>query len=259
MAQAMAEEKKTYTYDDDEFDAIVDGIVYNGLNLNAIRQKLADDDNRDGVIDLVMRGLIAYMRCGNNAEKLVKKVKNPKVGRDLIQNLKGLGIKKKTKDSADLSLPRLALAFLPALYLLRFRYEIQNKLQNQTSSSLAVRYKDLAFAGIPTFSENKDYLTFYDEFSALINKSKEEEKEEEEEDEGILGPAKPKKRKTDVAVAKAKKIHRPWMDVAKNGYVSDVKIHAIMDFALAVKKGEEIKINNIAEVVDKILDQYTKA
>jgi len=205
-------------YGEEDYHAILEDLEYLGLNLQKIRDSFKDEGGNHNVKPIIMI-LLSFMKVGNNADRLTKKVKKVGTGKEIKKILKKYNVQKRPKDSDTITMPRVALAFLPAYLVLRRIY--RDHLQKQTSSKIDVVYMDLSFAGVPAIHSMRGYLTYYNEFSKAIKSNEEGDSDSDEEQER---PRKKARRGIELLSDDEKK----WFDVACNGYASDTLIHQMM-------------------------------
>lgn len=219
-----------------EVSAVIDDLIYDGLNLEMIRKEFNKEGRSDeDVVDDVIACLISYMMVGNNAEKLTGKVADQRTGMKMKNRLKIIGVKTSPEANADITLPRSALAFLPPYYLLRLLFE--DKLQNQTSSVIPIRYKDLAFSGVPEIWNMNGYQTFHKEFNELIDTNT-------------------KKKSNKVTDGNTKEKEREqWVTIAQNGYSADTVVKELMENTLKMNP-EEVEFNHVREGIIQIIRIY---
>jgi hypothetical protein len=220
----------------EEVSAVIDDLVYDGLNLEMIRREFNKEGRSDkDVVDDVIACLISYMMVGNNTEKLTGKVTDQRTGMKMKNRLKTIGIKSSPETNTDITLPRSALAFLPPYYLLRLLFE--DKLQNQTSSVIPIRYKDLAFSGVPEIWNMNGYQMFHKEYNDLIDTNM-------------------KKKSNRVRDDNTKETEREqWVTIAQNGYSADVVVKEFMENTLKMNP-EEVEFNHVREGIIQIIRIY---
>jgi hypothetical protein len=147
----------------------------------------------------------AYAHIANNVAKLNQKRVDLDVSRKVMGAVNGMGIVKKATQKDHLTLPRIAIAFMPEYFI--YRSSMVTNLQNQTSSTAEVVYKDIIFHGCDAISSKPGYLQFHKEFSALIYKPGDD---------------------TDIADEKFLKNYNRWSKITQSGYKNDTGIHARM-------------------------------
>jgi hypothetical protein len=152
----------------------------------------------------------SYAHIGNNIAKLNRRRVDVDISSQVRDAVEDLNIVKVERTKEALTLPRLAIAFMPE-YLL-YRKFVTTDLQDQTDSTINVSYKDIAFAGCDLIRSMTGYEEFHKEFSSYIhNKGK-----------GV--------EITDAAFLKS---WSKWLKVAINGYRSDKEIHTAMSSAVS--------------------------
>jgi len=115
---------------------------------------------------------VAYCGVKNNIGKLGLKRMNLEWSKKLYDSMEEFGIKKKADSKETLTLPRLAISFMPEL--LAYRKYLGSELQHQTESSINVAYQDLAFCGCPSINGLPGYDIYHKEMSSYIYKPGEE-------------------------------------------------------------------------------------
>lgn len=186
---------------------ILPSIKYKGFDPALIRRIFVE--NSDDHIMFVKRLMICfsgYAEVGNSVGKLSTKRKDPEFAQRMAQVLTTLGIKKKAVTSDDLTLPRLAIAFMP-LYLL-FRIHHRTRVPVKSKSNLPIEHQDICFSGYAPLSGSETYHKFHLEFSSLIYIKEKGVKLDNPE---FL-----------TSVAR-------WRDVSEKGYAADKEIHDSMD------------------------------
>jgi hypothetical protein len=151
----------------------------------------------------------AYSHIGNNIGKLGERRVDLAISSKVMDACTQIGIVKMERTKDALTLPRVAIAFMPE-YLL-FRKFIASELQDQTESSINVFYKDIAFDGCPTIRGMPGYSEYHKEFSNFIYKGKIEVKMD---DAGFLTS------------------YNRYLKVTRAGYNSDTQIHDNMKHAI---------------------------
>jgi hypothetical protein len=190
---------------------VLPAIVYDGFNQAKVRRRFIA---RSGDPSVAVRDLLlvfsAYAFIGNNTGKLTIKRVDVAIGKELMEAVAAMGIKKVDRTSEGLTLPRLAISFMPE-YLM-FRKFIAEDLQSQTESTINVHYKDIVFYGCSTIRDMTGYNEFHKEFSAFIfNKDAD----------------------SDLNVAQFEKSYARWNKIVMKGYNSDTAIHARMATAVS--------------------------
>jgi hypothetical protein len=144
---------------------------YDGFNPKKMLENLfkgaTSEREKATIISLV---LTAYIRIGNNMQRLGAKRVDQKVSRDMMQFLSGLGVKRAASNSDGITLARIAIA-MPG-ELLVMRRVLREDLQKQVESTLDVVFQDLAFQGIPEISSLPGYEKYAINFSSLIYRKK---------------------------------------------------------------------------------------
>lgn len=187
-------------------ETVVPAIAYDGFNPKHIRSIFISKHNDQKVVAKnLLLVFAAYAFIGNNITKLTVRRVDAAIGDTLMKMVTSLGVKKVDRSKNGLTLPRLAIAFMPEY--LAFRRFISKELQNQTSSSVSVEFKDIAFYGCDQVRNKGGYLEFHKEFSSYIYK---QGKDVSLEDPGFL------------------KNYARWNKVAIQGYQKDTTIHQRM-------------------------------
>jgi hypothetical protein len=213
---------------------LIKSLSYNGLDLKKIRSKMDRDDKEKAISD-VMTCLISYMKVGNNPNKMNSTVVDKNVGNMALNVITNLGIMKRATDSETLTLPRIALAFLPSYLLLRKFSE--DTLDFQIDVDLDVIYMDIAFCGVNSIWADDDYKEFYGRFNELIAPKERANKRKRGDD----GDA--QRRETD------------WQEVASNGYRNDSMIHGIMNGALKKVQKGKVTYDDVRTSIIKIFEK----
>jgi hypothetical protein len=74
-------------------------------------------------VRMLFYALTALAKCGKNINKLCHKVKDPKVGFELMKRLKNISVVRKARYSDDITLPTVGAAFSGPYYLIRSMHE----------------------------------------------------------------------------------------------------------------------------------------
>lgn len=219
----------------DNEDAVrkfLDEISYNGFNLTEIRDAIIKEHDNVQIVRNVMLCFAAYSKVGNNMNKLSLNVKSQASGNNAMVALRSLGIKKKAEQSNDLTLPRVAIAFLPAY--LAFRRLYADKFQDQTSSKVSVVFKDIVFAGVEVIWNMQGYQDFYEQFNDLINSDQAE-----------------KSTKRARTSSKQNRNDIDWREIAKTGYESDYISKRLMRNVLRTEVITQVSVTNcIIDVIN---------
>jgi len=206
----------------DMIELIGTATEYEGLSVEKIRLHMVEKyPDRLEFAKMLSIAFVAYARVGNNMGKLTIKRKDLTVTMDLITKLSQMGIVVKAQKSDSVTLPRLAIAFMPEY--LAFRKSQTITLEVQTLSTINVAYQDLCFAGCDMVRKINGYDDYYSEFSGMIAN----------EGKGIEDDEKAKK--------KFKEEQKKWMSVSVKGYLSDPKVASRMIEANSVNSPEEFK------------------
>jgi hypothetical protein len=189
---------------------IIPAIKYEGFNPKSIREFFLSTrtSNHAAARDLLMV-FGAYSHIGNKIAKLIARRVDPTVGKQLLEAVEAMGIKKVDRSKDGLTLPRLVIAFM-AEYLV-YRKFLAGTLQSQTESSVHVNYKDICFFGCASIREMTGYKEFHIEFSSYIFKAGED---------------------VDIEDEKFVKSYKRWNKVSVGGYNSDLDIHPRMTTAI---------------------------
>jgi hypothetical protein len=195
----------------DLIDHITPAIKYEGFNPKVTRQTFIGGKTSN---DAAARDLIlcfaAYAHIGNNASKLAERRVDVTISKKLMDAVSAMGISKVNRTRTGLTLPRLAVAFMPEY--LTYRLHLVTDLQEQTESTLAVFYQDVVFYGCPAIRNMGGYAEFHKEFSAYIYHK---DASGDAKDEKFL------------------KSYAQWNKVANKGYKMDTGIHTRMQTAIA--------------------------
>jgi len=197
-------------------------VAYDGFNLKKMRHNFFEKNSTLSSVSEDLGGMIALINCftayaaiGNNIGKLKFKRTDTTVSQALMSTISGYKVEMRANSKDSLTLPRIAIAFMPQYFL--FRKFILKDPQDQTSSVIKVVYKDQAFAGCQAISSLDGYKEYYEEFSKMISK------------DNIKGPEK-KKQKMDAEEVKEQ--NAKWMGIATAGYNSDSGVHDLMRTAM---------------------------
>jgi len=150
--------------------------------------------------------LMAYIRTGNNASKILKGTLDKGVCRQIFRFLSNLGITRRKQESDTLTLNRVGICF-PA-ELLMVRKWLVSDLQSQSTSDIDVIYQDIAFQGVTQICNREGYSTYAKEFAALIYS--------DNKDVPSFGVD----RDEEVRWKVFEKSYKRWDQIAKNGYQS---------------------------------------
>jgi hypothetical protein len=153
-----------------------------------------------------------YAHIANNVTKLNSKRVDVGISQKVMKAITSMGVVKRAIRKDHLTLPRLAIAFMPE-YLI-FRKFLTNDLQDQTEAAIDTKLKDLAFYGCDAIRNIVGYTDFHKEFSALIYKPG---TEISLDDKSFLTN------------------YNRWNKVQSKGYSKDTQIHGIMEAALSLK------------------------
>lgn len=178
---------------------------YEGFSAEKIRLKMINNAKTSFVLYKTLGiAFVAYARVGNNVGKLAKKRTDIKMSLELVNSISEMGVVMKADKSDSLTLPRLAIAFMPEY--LAFRKSGLIRLESQTGVTLDVEYQDLCFAGCDSINNKKGYPDYYDDFSRKISNGGKGVVDDEKEE---------KKFKVDL---------KKWKDVSEKGYRNDPKV-----------------------------------
>jgi hypothetical protein len=216
-----------------ELQGMFEGIQYDGLNLPKIRAKFIASikdvkSERKKAIDLI-KILQAYIVCGNNSEKLLSKIVDKSQGRELRDTLKSLEIKRSATSSDDMTAPRMALAFIPVLIIIRRYYSGLNKIPVK-AGEVEVWKQDLAFLGIEYFSSDALYINFHKTFSKTLKDASDKAnkvKKDESEDFEVYW--------------------QRWKIIAENGKKNDSIFNELIKFAIEMPP-EELSLDKAAKM-----------
>lgn len=178
-------DQKESKYDNDVIQ-ILDDLEYKGFEPREFRNGLKGKTTGKNVITC----LSAYVQIGNNPRNSEsKRRKKPITGL-------GNGLLNK-----DITLARLAIAFMPMLYLIRSIAEGHNKLRNQfPASKVPPLYQDVAFSGW----KNLEILPFLIAFDNALARTG-GKNQQHGEDEVLR-----------------------WMNVAQSGFEADLEVKELL-------------------------------
>jgi len=218
-------------------EAEFEALVYDGFNPEKCRAKLYNDNAKTlprskKVVEIVIRGLIAYLHVGSNINKIDGKVMNKITASALKKYLSDNNIKIKASSSDDLTLPRLAICFMGPYLLIR--HVKKAKLQSQTKSTIDVTYRDLVFAGDSSIFQMAGYKEYYDEFSKTISPPKKKKKPNEDELE--------------------EKVKTDWVSIAQIGYSTDVFQHRYMKHAKSMMANPMTSMKDVTMLIGAMVD-----
>jgi hypothetical protein len=185
-------------------------IKYSGFDPKYTRRTLLSKYTEDNV---AARNLIliffAYSHIGNNISKLSEKRVNLVISGKVMKIVNDMDVKKVERKKEALTLPRVAIAFLPEY--LYFRKYLTEELQDQTESSLNVHYKDVSFDGCPRINSMNGYSEFHKQMSNFIYKGK-----------------------TEVAFDDKEFVqdYKRYQKIIRAGYAKDTEIHPKMNDAI---------------------------
>jgi hypothetical protein len=210
---------------------IIPAVKYDGYVPDRIRNLWLDKyiDNHVNARNLLYAHT-AYAHIGNNIGNLQKRRVDIEKGQKLRTVVEQMGVKKVDRTREGLSLPRLAICFMPE-YLI-YRKFIAGDLQSQTESNLSPVYKDICFHGCPLIRDMAGYKEFHKEFSTYIYK---EEKNVNPEDPKFL------------------KQYNQWTRVSIQGYTGDRKIHDRMKYVIGLT---ELTMEQAYEAIIEGLTYY---
>jgi hypothetical protein len=236
-------------------DEIFDALTYNGFSIDDVRKNViveSDGSFRtiEEVRNFIIVSLISLAKAGNNLSKLTSKVKDKQVGLEVKKKIKEFGIKVKAKDPGTITLPRMAIAFLPTYILIRKKFK--EHLQRQTASTLNIVYCDISLCGVEEIWNKTGYQDFYHSFSKLIGKKKKKDDDDDDDDSDDDDsdseddePAKKKRKKNNSKAekkkdGKQKKKNMGWVNIAQAGFAADLQ--SIKDYTVKVVKSKKTKI-----------------
>jgi len=218
--KSKVQEELITVYDEDNIytneyvSKLFDDLTYSGLDLDKLRIQLFTDDHENPVevpeaINRTILSLTSLAKCGNNLNKLTKKIKDVNTGNMVVQRLGSVGFINKANTCDDLTLPRIGIAFCGTYLLLRKLKA--SKLSAVVSTSLAKQYQDMAFVGWPEVRNKPGYDDYYKNFSDLI-------------DQDVISQKEQSKMKPDEKKAYEEKMtekREKWMKIAQDGYAKD--------------------------------------
>jgi len=194
-------------------------IVEESLKYDGFDSKVIREEFRKGVKTPVEKSrklyvcLATYANIGNNISNLSVNRVDLGVCEKVMKMVEVFGVKKTRVDKHTLTLPRIALSFLPE-YLI-YRKFIHEDPENKTESTLNPIYQDVQFIGCPTIKAMPGYDEYHIDFSALIYHK---DKGVDKTDKGFL------------------KNYKKWANVAISGYSKDGRTRERMASALSSEK-----------------------
>jgi len=204
-------------------------VKYEGFNSKLCRGAFMETG--EDVEDIVKNMFLcfeAFAHIGNKITKLNVRRVDVIQAKKLMTFVENLGVKKSDRTATGLTLPRIAIAFMPE-YLL-FRKFVTKGLQNQTDSAIDVIYKDTTFYGCETIRKIAGYEDFHKQMSCIYTLC------------DVCGDI------TDKGFVKG---YPRWCNVSKQGYKSDPDIHENMINALSSTSLTALEaFDQVAENVD---------
>lgn len=142
---------------------------YVGFSAKKIRQTFLDSCTSPNSYtrDLVLL-LMGFVRISNNIGKIQKKRENIVQAKKIQELYSDKKIKMRASAADEITLPRLAIAFMPELLMVRTH--LVSDLQNQFETGLEVRFADIQFAGSPDIYGRAGYAEFHRQMSAAIHR-----------------------------------------------------------------------------------------
>jgi len=141
---------------------------YEGFDAKSIRKNfITKCGGREKFVDMLMRSLLIYIKIGNNSSKLNIKRKDIDLSKKLLASVNVLNIQQRATSKDTLTFPRIGLAFMNELFVVRNNF-VEEVVEHVEDSCSKV-YQDVAFAGCPTFKNEPGYMKFYSEFSGTIS------------------------------------------------------------------------------------------
>lgn len=184
-----------------ELIIIHDASQYDGFNPAKVRARFLNGRTFNDATMKLIQSFIAYAAIGNNVRKLTIKRVDTNISQALMSTLGNFDIVKKAAQNDSLTLPRIAISFMPE-YLI-YRTGFHEGLQVQTESTIGVKYQDIVFYGYKSIRDISGYTDFHCEFSKFIYNPKSEE---------------------DLNIKKFEKDYARWNKVSSAGLRSDPKM-----------------------------------
>jgi len=155
--------EETVATDDQIIDAVAAALMFDGMNPVITRSEAV----KRMPIPHIVAALTAYVMTGN---ALVSRVSKGKVvdkpaSEGIMAMLKAYKIMVKAKRSTDLTLPRLAIAFPLAVYVIRSKIKATPRVTTTTPWEL----QDLCFNGYLSIAAVKPAEDFINKFSLILN------------------------------------------------------------------------------------------
>ena len=183
-------------------------IAYEGFNPSITRNEFYKKFSAQGK-DIFTRELsvilLSYCHIGNNSSKLSKKRVDLSWAKKVLDRIDTLNIVKKGETKTSLTLPRIAISFMPELLAIRAHLAVN--LQKQTTSGIDLMYQDLSFSGCTLINKISGYEAFNKEMSAMIFDMKKE---------------------TDVTDVAFLKNYKRWNKISEKGYQNDAVMNTRM-------------------------------
>jgi hypothetical protein len=191
-------------------NTIIPAVKYEGFSPRIIRNTFITKDPSDIVITKrLILAFTAYSHIGNNVSKLAVRRVDVPISKRVMNAVESMGVQKVNRTKNGLTLPRLAIAFMPEYFI--FRKYLAGELQSQTESKIDVEYKDIVFYGSNRIRSMNGYEDFHKEFSSYIFKKGEPVAMD------------------DAAFMKS---YKQWNKVSMAGFTADADVRERLDSAL---------------------------
>lgn len=186
---------------------------YSGFSAKKVRMNFINScpSANEYARDLILL-LMGFVRIANNVGKIQKKRENSKQAKKIQDLYSDKKFKTKAMTAEELTLPRLAIAFMPELLMVRTF--LITDIQNQFETGLETRFADLQLAGSADIYSRPGYADFYKQMSAAIHKVAGKQNARSATDKYGVDPND----------AKFQENLKRWLKVAQDGFSKDQAI-----------------------------------
>jgi hypothetical protein len=205
---------------------VENSLKYAGFSPSDVRKKFATNySNSVSCARDLCVVFSAYTNVGNRVSKIDSKRSNMGISKKVKQLIVKLKIVQKTDKKDGLTLPRLAISFMPAYLIYR-----------KFISSKVPYYEDLCFFGCESIREIDGYSEYHRKFSRLIYKGGKATKGDEKTESEFESD------------------YKRWKSIIITGYDQDTSIHRTMKEALKTKDLNSVEaFNEIVSIIEKII------